>query len=352
MDSLSQFVLGAACGEATLGKKIGNKAILWGGIAGTLPDLDVIFMPFLNNPAYELGFHRGYSHSFFFLCLLAPLLAFLLTKWYNSNPKSKQLNTSFRDWFLLFFLALNTHTILDSFTTWGTQLFLPFSDMRVAINNIFVADPLYTLPFCLFVFACLFFRKDSKIRRLSNYTGIAISCLYLAFTFYNKSSVNLAFENALKKQNIQYNKYMTAPTPLNNLLWYGVIETDEAIYQGLYSIFDEDKDIQFEKFEHQKHLIKDIKDEYAVDRVTWFANDYYIVRNTAKGLTIYDAKFGKKDFENLNGKIGNRFIFPFIFHKDNNGEWTFEQDETPPDWEELEPMLPTFKKRMFGDKSL
>ncbi len=36
MDSLTQIVLGASVGEAVLGKKVGNKAILWGAIAGTL----------------------------------------------------------------------------------------------------------------------------------------------------------------------------------------------------------------------------------------------------------------------------------------------------------------------------
>jgi len=42
MDSLTQIVLGAAVGEAVLGKKVGNKAMLYGAIAGTIPDLDVV----------------------------------------------------------------------------------------------------------------------------------------------------------------------------------------------------------------------------------------------------------------------------------------------------------------------
>ena len=37
MDSITQIVLGAACGEAVLGKKIGNKALLFGAIGGTIP---------------------------------------------------------------------------------------------------------------------------------------------------------------------------------------------------------------------------------------------------------------------------------------------------------------------------
>jgi len=56
MDSLSQIVLGAAVGEAVLGKKIGNKAMLWGGIAGTIPDLDIIASPFMNE-LQSLVFH-------------------------------------------------------------------------------------------------------------------------------------------------------------------------------------------------------------------------------------------------------------------------------------------------------
>ena len=40
MDSLSQIVLGAAVGEVVLGKRLGNRAMVWGAVAGTLPDMD------------------------------------------------------------------------------------------------------------------------------------------------------------------------------------------------------------------------------------------------------------------------------------------------------------------------
>jgi inner membrane protein len=40
LDSLTQIVLGAGIGELVMGRKIGNKAILLGAIAGTVPDLD------------------------------------------------------------------------------------------------------------------------------------------------------------------------------------------------------------------------------------------------------------------------------------------------------------------------
>lgn len=63
MDSLTQLTFGAACGEAILGKKVGRKALIWGAILGTLPDLDV-FIP-LGSPVDDFVYHRGFSHSLF-----------------------------------------------------------------------------------------------------------------------------------------------------------------------------------------------------------------------------------------------------------------------------------------------
>ena len=58
MDSLSQITLGAAVGELLLGKKIGNRAMLWGAIAGTVPDLDVFANLFLNDLQGFTGFYK------------------------------------------------------------------------------------------------------------------------------------------------------------------------------------------------------------------------------------------------------------------------------------------------------
>ena len=69
MDSLTQIVLGAAVGEAALGKRVGNSAMIWGAIAGTIPDMDVLSNLFMS-PIDALAFHRGISHSIVFNILL------------------------------------------------------------------------------------------------------------------------------------------------------------------------------------------------------------------------------------------------------------------------------------------
>ncbi|MCB1809635.1 MAG: metal-dependent hydrolase, partial [Candidatus Competibacteraceae bacterium] len=70
MDSLTQVTLGAAVGTAVLGRRIGYRAALWGGICGTLPDLDV-FVPF-GDPVADFTYHRSFSHSLLVLTALTP----------------------------------------------------------------------------------------------------------------------------------------------------------------------------------------------------------------------------------------------------------------------------------------
>ena len=82
MDSVTQIVLGAAIGEAVLGRKVGNKAMLYGAIAGTIPDLDVVSRYFVDTVT-ALEYHRGFTHSICFLYSLHPFLG----GWYQSEKK-------------------------------------------------------------------------------------------------------------------------------------------------------------------------------------------------------------------------------------------------------------------------
>ena len=97
MDSLTQIILGASVAEAALGKKIGNKAILLGAIAGTIPDLDIVTR-FFTDDLTASTMHRGFSHSLIFPFITAPILAWLLKKIYSSYS-----NVSFFDWLKMFF---------------------------------------------------------------------------------------------------------------------------------------------------------------------------------------------------------------------------------------------------------
>jgi inner membrane protein len=49
MASITQAVLGAAVGEATLGGRLGNRALIIGAVVATIPDLDVLITPFFSS---------------------------------------------------------------------------------------------------------------------------------------------------------------------------------------------------------------------------------------------------------------------------------------------------------------
>src|SRR5690606_22376453 len=148
-------VLGAAVGEAVLGKKIGNKAMLLGAIAGTIPDLDVIANYFTDTVS-ALEIHRGFTHSIVFAVVFGLLFGWLLSLC--------DKRASLMEWWWFWFLCFVTHPLLDAHTTWVTQLFWPF-DLRLAYKYIFVIDPLYTLPFLFFLLLAMFQKRGSIKRR-------------------------------------------------------------------------------------------------------------------------------------------------------------------------------------------
>jgi inner membrane protein len=275
MDSLTQIILGAACGEAVLGNKIGNKALLFGAIGGTIPDLDVfIGSLFYGNEIDAMLFHRGFMHSILFSVLAALAFGWITYKLYNSGKRVN--STELKDWVLLFFLSLFTHPILDCFTPYGTQLFAPFSNYRVAFNNIAVADPFYTLPFLICIIVVMLYKRTHINRKKWLHYGLIISSVYMLFTVCNKLYIDYLFRETLHDKQIEVSRFSSQPTILNNFLWYAIAETETDYYVGYYSLFD--KTNRFTNWNKiPKKRIIDLEKFPDLEVLTWFSNDYYNV---------------------------------------------------------------------------
>jgi inner membrane protein len=303
MDSITQIVLGAACGELVLGKKIGNRALLFGAIGGTIPDLDVFVGKIIYNSEIDsMAFHRGFMHSFLFAILGAFVFGFFAFWLYNRGKRFGM--TTQKDWVWLFFASIFTHPILDSFTAYGTQLFAPFSNYRVAFNNISVADPIYTLPFLVLLIVVMFFKRTSTKRRLFLKLGLGVSSLYMMLTLVNKCYVNGVYKKALEDEKINYLRFQTQPTILNNFLWYGIAETETAYFVGFYSILDTKSTIsRWHKLPKNHNLICDnIKD---LETLAWFSGGYYNLSETTDSKTYLfkDLRYPLMDEEDPNSTI-------------------------------------------------
>ena len=289
MDSLTQLALGAAVGEAVLGKEEGNKAMLWGAIAGTIPDLDILIYPFVDE-VQQLAIHRGLSHSILFALLASPLLGVLLSKMYKNSSHWKK-------WALLLFWSFFTHALLDSFTNYGTQIFYPFSSYPVSFDTIFIIDPLYTLPLIIGVIAALIAgRKRSLKRTRANKLGLIISSLYLFFTLCNKIYITNVFEDALQLKGISYEQFYSNPSPFNNVMWYGVADDGENVWIGAYSWFDKDREVAFNQVPKNEELLAPYQGQRPVDRLYWFSKGYFVVEEENGNLFLNDVRFPRSDF--------------------------------------------------------
>jgi len=380
MDSVTQIVLGAAVGEVVLGKKIGNRAMIWGAIGGTIPDLDIIVNLFADDMT-ALAAHRGLSHSFFFAFVGSILFAYLThklfssglyqKKWYKGltsissflfvtlfgsaiywastiatngqNPLlafglivgllwfgwtlfkkyfSKEQDTSpvsltYREWYWFYFWTICTHFLLDAFTSYGTQVFQPFSNYKVAFNTISVADPLYTVPFLICLIIASRYLKNTPRRARWNWAGITVSCAYLLFTVVNKINVDQRFERKFTERGIQYERFTAGPSILNNALWTGTAEGDTVYYSMMMSIFDDDNYEQNINVISKNHeLIEPFRGTRELNILEWFTNGFYTVSRTAEHeYRLSDLRYGAMQDT---VKSDKNFVFQFII--DNSGE--------------------------------
>jgi inner membrane protein len=289
LDSITQAALGAAIGEATLGPKLGYKAVLLGAAVATLPDLDVVFNPLLDQ-VEQLGWHRGYSHSLLFVVAASPVFGWLF------NRIGKR-DVGFRRYTWFSFLCLFTAIVLDSFTVYGTQLFLPFSNYPVGFNNLSIIDPIVTLPLVIGVIVALFLKRGSRRRRIANWTGLAIVSVYvLLFTPAVKLVVGHYFEKSLESRHITYSRHMSAPTLMNSILWRLTAEVDDGYWIGYFSLFDRSKEIEISFVPRNGDLLEPIRETPEVEKLIWFSQGWYHVRAEADTIYFSDLRFGELGF--------------------------------------------------------
>ena len=339
MDTITQITLGAAVGEAVLGKKLGNKAPFWGAVMGVVPDLDVLVNPFVNE-VQALSIHRGISHSILFCVVAAPLFGWLLDRWYKNK------SIGWQRWARMVFLVLTTHIGIDLCTSYGTQILQPFSDRLFSLNSIFIIDPFYTLPLMIGIITALFKPKANSGRRWANWLGISISSVYLMAGLGIKAHVNTVFEERFEANRIQPEQYMTTPAPLNIFLWNGYAVEQDTLYAGLYSIFDEDRQIEFHKVPRNSQLIVPYQKDEPVEKLLWFAQGYFAAEKQQGELVVHDIRFGRSDLWLTNQPAPFVWNYRLVFNNDSTLVSGFHQFE--PSFEMRSSLVGKLWERVWG----
>ena len=281
MDSVTQAALGGAIGQAVLGKRIGAKAILAGALVATIPDLDV-FLRLLYSSYDMLRIHRGLSHSLVFGVVFGLMLGFII------KPFKPFRSVSILRLWWFSSLCLITHALLDYCTSYGTQLFLPFSDVRLGLDTVNVVDPVYTVPLLLGTFGGFFIPRLKPEMFRWNTIGLIASSCYLALTFTIKMNIHQRLKSELAAERIEGNSFLAMPVGVAAINWYGLTTTDAGIYMKKYSLLA-DSDAPFKFFPRNDSLLNILDPEVAAT-MRWFAKGFYTAESFGDTIRIYNLQ--------------------------------------------------------------
>ena len=282
MDSVSQLALGAAVSVAVMGRRTAVwKAALWGAVAGTLPDLDVLIEH--GDPIRNMVLHRAETHALFWLTLfslpLAASVARLHREW-----------VQWRRWWMAMWWALVTHPLLDTMTVYGTQLALPFSDRPFGVGSVFIIDPLYTLPLLAGAGWALMLRGSTRGLK-GNAAGLLLSSAYLVWGVGVQAHVE---RDSLAAQGLAAQQVLVTPTAFNSVLWRVVVLAGPHYHEGFYSLFDAVQQITFDRFERGAALSNALQDIDGVQRIAAFSKGFYKLHADDVRLFVTDLRMGQE----------------------------------------------------------
>jgi inner membrane protein len=296
-------------GEAFAGKKLGKKAMIWGALAQSIPDIDFLASFWMDTSSNLLA-HRGFTHSLLFCGVISFFFAFLAERFHRPH------NISFRKWALFFGAVIFIHIFIDAFNSYGVGWFEPFSHWRVSFNAIYVADPFFSVWPGIACVALLYLKRSSHSRKKWWRVGLGLSGLYLLYCLYNKSRIDSDVKKILHKQHISYTRYFTTPAPLQNWLWFVVAGNDSGYQVGYYSLFDSKDQIDFRYFKRNDTLLQPVMAHEDVQKLLRFSQHFYTVEKYTDTLVFNDLRFGQEvGWYDPHGKFA--FHYFINYPKDN-----------------------------------
>ncbi len=285
MDSITQAALGAGMAGALLGRQHGRKAIVAGALLGTLPDLDVLVK--YGDPLSAMVNHRGFSHSVFVLTALSVALAWLLWRW---RPRT---DYGAGRLFMTIWLILITHTLLDAFTSYGTQLLWPLRPIPTSWSSIFIIDPFYTLPLLITVLIALVMGPRPAPRKALAWV-LVIGAGYLLASLGAKQIAEQRVMRFLQDQGHHPVAMFSAAQPFNIILWRVVARTEDGNYvEAVTSLLDNSaRPPEFIVFPSNAELGAELAPRHYLEDLRWFTGDWLRYDNINGQLVVSDLRMG------------------------------------------------------------
>jgi len=294
MDPLSQAVLGASFSQSFAKDKSKQVvALVIGALAGMAPDLDILIRS-SENPILFLEFHRQFTHSLIFIPVGALFCALVFypvirSKWFQAKWPTASL--SFFQVYLFSFLAYATHGLLDACTSYGTQLFWPFSTARIAWNTVSIIDPLFTLPVLILVLLAAY-RKRVRYARFA----FAYAVIYLSLGIIQHQRAEAAVFKLAQQRGHQVERIQVKPSFANRHVWKTIYEYDGRYYVDAVRLLLNTEYItgtSIQKLDVKRDfpwLPADSQQAKDIERFRWFSDGYLAISRRNPNL-IMDVRY-------------------------------------------------------------
>ena len=267
MDPLSQGTVGAAFAQSVANKNNIFKISVIGFLAGLAPDLDILIKS-PTDPILFLEYHRQFTHSLFFIPFGSLIVALMLFPFVKSSMSIKTV-------YYASLLGYATHGLLDACTSYGTQLFWPFSNERVTWNNISIIDPLFTIPALILVVIAI---KTKK--KIFSFFSIGWIIFYLSLGFIQYERALLAAVELAQVRGHSPERLTLKPSFGNLILWKSIYQHKETFYVDAIRTAQSSTWCTGESirvFDYQYHLPnleKESQQKKDIERFRWFSQDY------------------------------------------------------------------------------
>jgi inner membrane protein len=116
-----------------------------------------------------------------------------------------------------------THALLDAFTSYGTMLWWPFADTRVAWNTIAIIDPIYPLLLAIGVWLAKRHLSATPAR-----LALLLSSLYMVACYGQRIRVEAAHSKVLAQEDARSRRYLF-PGFITNTRWRGLAVDEETL---------------------------------------------------------------------------------------------------------------------------
>ncbi len=289
MDIISHFVLGAALGGVLAAKRIGNKAILWGGIFSLFPFIDVIASWFFDTTT-ALYVQGGFSHSIVFCALLAPILGWIVSK------IEKYEEYSVIRWANLAFWCMLSHCAYDLLTISGTGVLEPFSHRRFSLSILADFDFTSLLPLLIAcIVSCLV--SDGRHKAMISWFGLFLFAVYATFAFMNKLSVQSQFEQSLNEKNVRYSRVEVFPIQGALFMWNCVAQDRDGFWMCNQSNLSKN-DFELNLVLRNDYYLFDIEENTSVKQIEAFTRNFYSVEPKSENIIYFhDLRYARRGLQ-------------------------------------------------------